>query len=107
LIERLVAIRKRAGLTAKDLGQRVNRGDCYISHVESGKYFPTVDVLEEIVKECGSSLSELFYTDFNSYKADMRLIDSVRIMDNEGKEALLRLFKILRDKADDAKVEEK
>ncbi|MCL2229392.1 MAG: helix-turn-helix domain-containing protein [Firmicutes bacterium] len=99
IIKRLIAIRKRAGLSAKELGLQINRGDCYISHVERGKHFPTVDALKEILNACGSSMVELFYHDFDHYQNDMELLESMKSMDSRSKEALSLFFRKLHDDA--------
>lgn len=57
--ERMKELRKQKGLTQQGLAEKTSLHLTYISHLELGKYHPTVFVLWKISKALGVSMSEL------------------------------------------------
>ena len=58
--ERLKRLRITAGLTQKELGQKINRGVTAISKYESGAMMPTMEVAVELAFHLKVTLDELF-----------------------------------------------
>ena len=54
-------IRLRAGLTQNDIAGKVAVSRQHISNIEIGTTSPTVRVLQEYLRACGTDLAEFFY----------------------------------------------
>ena len=61
--ERIREQRKEKGWTQKDLAQRVNTSNKYISHVENGVKFPSLEMLICLARELEVSLDYLIGAD--------------------------------------------
>src|SRR2546425_9121203 len=59
--QRLSSIRLRAGLTQTDIAGRVAVSRQHISNIETGITSPTVRVLQDYLRACGTDLAEFFY----------------------------------------------
>src|SRR5467141_4729539 len=59
--QRLSSIRLRAGLTQTDIASKVAVSRQHISNIETGITSPTVRVLQEYLRACGTDLAEFFY----------------------------------------------
>jgi len=59
--QRLSSIRLRAGLTQTDIAGKVAVSRQHISNIEIGTTSPTVRVLQEYLRACGTDLAEFFY----------------------------------------------
>jgi transcriptional regulator with XRE-family HTH domain len=59
--QRLSSIRLRAGLTQTDVAEKVAVSRQHISNIETGVTSPTVRVLQEYLRACGTDLAEFFY----------------------------------------------
>src|SRR5438105_14738846 len=59
--QRLSSIRLRAGLTQTDIAGRVAVSRKHISNIEIGTTSPTVRVLQDYLRACGTDLAEFFY----------------------------------------------
>jgi transcriptional regulator with XRE-family HTH domain len=58
---RLSSIRLRAGLTQTDIAGKVAVSRQHISNIETGVTSPTVRVLQDYLRACGTDLPEFFY----------------------------------------------
>ena len=59
--QRLSSIRLRAGLTQTDIAGKVAVSRQHISNIEIGMTSPTVRVLQDYLRACGTDLAEFFY----------------------------------------------
>src|SRR6267142_1459580 len=59
--QRLSSIRLRAGLTQTDIEGKVAVSRQHISNIEIGMTSPTIRVLQEYLRACGTDLAEFFY----------------------------------------------
>jgi transcriptional regulator with XRE-family HTH domain len=59
--QRLSSIRLRAGLTQADIAGKVAVSRQTISNIETGITSPTVRVLRDYLRACGTDLAEFFY----------------------------------------------
>jgi len=91
-LERLKFLREKAGFTMRGLSKKLNRGDSYISKMESGQFSPTFEDIEIIVKECGSTMEEFCYEDFESYALDKEILSKVKDLNKHEKQALITLL---------------
>ncbi|MCL2756330.1 MAG: helix-turn-helix domain-containing protein [Firmicutes bacterium] len=101
LLERLITLRKRAGLSARNLSFKIGRSEYYISRIESGKYNPSIHDLEKIVEACDSSLQELFSEQFDSYRVDRDIIDKLHGLSTKEKDAVLSLLVLVFKRKED------
>ena len=92
LVKRLKAIRLRAGFSARELNEKVHHGNCYITRIENGLRFPSIEDLENIAKACNSSLEEIFSEGFETYATDKPFFDMFRKVDQKGKDAMIAFF---------------
>jgi transcriptional regulator with XRE-family HTH domain len=58
---RLSSIRLRAGLTQTDIAEKVAVSRQHISNIETGVTSPTVRILQDYLRVCGTDLPEFFY----------------------------------------------
>jgi len=95
VIERISRIRTRANLSARALSLDIDKNASYIHLLESqGKGFePSLSVLFEIIRVCGSTPEEFFYKDMESYKLDMEVLAFLKTLSPYQKEAILNLYK--------------
>src|SRR6267378_2999604 len=59
--QRLSSIRLRAGLTQTDIAGKVAVSRQHISNIEIGTTSPTLRVLQDYLRACGTDLAEFFY----------------------------------------------
>jgi transcriptional regulator with XRE-family HTH domain len=59
--ERLSSIRLRVGLTQTDIAGKLAVSRQHISNIETGMTSPTVRVLQDYLRACGTDLAEFFY----------------------------------------------
>src|SRR5437667_236274 len=58
---RLASFRLRAGLTQNDIAKKIDVSRQYISNIETGTTSPTLQVLQNYLEICGTTLAEFFY----------------------------------------------
>lgn len=66
--QRLLAIRKRKGITQLELADMINSTQRNISHYETGKGYPAVHIIPDIAKALGVTTDELFGINGNGRK---------------------------------------
>ena len=59
--EKLSSIRLRVGLTQTDIAGKLAVSRQHISNIETGMTSPTVRVLQDYLRVCGTDLAEFFY----------------------------------------------
>jgi len=100
VIKRLRVLRERKGLECKELSLLLGNEEQYISRMENGKFYPSHDSIEMIIKFCDSSLEELYYHDFELYKYDMKLLESMKAMSSKSRELILEFIKDVHSNRD-------
>ena len=94
IIERIGYFRTKAKLSQKALSIDIGMNIGYINRLESKKDFlPSMEVLLKIIEVCGITEEEFFYSDVNSYATDKQLLDKLRDLSDDKKEALIKLIK--------------
>lgn len=94
IIERIAKARANANLSARALSQKIDMNEGYINRLESKRDFlPSVEVLLRIIKVCGMTLEEFFYSDSFSYKTDKDILNLLKSTDIETKQAILTILK--------------
>ena len=96
IVTRIGIIRSKAGLSARELSLRIGKNSAYISRLESknDSFEPSISALLEIIEACGSTPSEFFYYDINTYSADQELIDMLKTTTQIKKESIKNLLKM-------------
>ena len=94
IIERIGYFRTKAKLSQKALSIDIGMNIGYINRLESKKDFlPSMEVLLKIIEACGITPEEFFYSNINSYSTDKQLLDKLRDLSDDKKEALIKLIK--------------
>lgn len=93
IIERIGYFRTKAKLSQKALSMDIDMNIGYINRLESKKDFlPSVEVLLKIIKNCGITEEEFFYSDIENYEQDKQIISKLKGLSREKREALLKLI---------------
>ena len=93
IIAKIIYFRKRANLSQKALSIDINMNVGYINRLESKKDFlPSLDVLKRIIDVCGITVEHFFYSDIEHYEEDKVIIDKLKNLPNDKREALLKLL---------------
>jgi len=92
ILERLVALRKKAGLTAHDVSLQLGRTRYYISRMENGVFFPPFHELDQILGIYNSSMEELFYKEFDEFRFETDMMEKFRCLGKQGKDAVLMIL---------------
>ena len=92
MLDRLVSLRRRADLSAWQLSLKINRHGSYMSKIEDGQFEPSFNDVEIIVRACGSNMEEFCYENFDSYRIDKEILNKVREINPNEKQAFLTLL---------------
>lgn len=93
IIERIGYFRTKAKLSQKALSMDIDMNIGYINRLESKKDFlPSIEVLLKIIKNCGITEEEFFYSDIENYEQDKQIISKYKGLSREKREALLKLI---------------
>jgi transcriptional regulator with XRE-family HTH domain len=93
LIERIGYIRNRACLSARKLSMEIGKNAGYIHMLETTKNFaPTFETLLDILDACNTTVEEFFYYSIPAYQQDKQLIEKLKLISNDKKEALFKLL---------------
>lgn len=96
VVERISALRTKAGLSARDLSLKIGKNAAYISRLESknDSFEPSVSALLEIISACNSTECEFFYYDIYSYSKDKEIIELLKSVSPEKKDLIIKLLKV-------------
>lgn len=72
LIETLIAMRLHAGLTQKELAERIGSKQSVISRIERGLETPSLERMRRIAKACGVSLNLEFVYGLNEVEDEQK-----------------------------------
>lgn len=93
IIDRIGYFRSKAKLSQKALSIDIDMNIGYINRMESRRDFlPSLEVLLKIIKACGITEEEFFYSDIEHYRSDKLLLEKLKDLSNEKREALLKLI---------------
>lgn len=94
----LKSLRKVKNLTTKELAEKVNISQSYISRFENDRAIPDIDMLERILKALGTDLSSFFSTDLNDVPEDLiHLIDTVKTLSPKARIKLNEFLLLMKD----------
>ena len=93
IIDRISHLRTKKGLSARELSLRIGKNPSYINRLEYRKDFePTIGVFIDIIDVCESSFEEFFYSNLDSYQEDKKLLEFIKKLPEDKKQALLNLL---------------
>lgn len=93
IIDRIGYFRSKAKLSQKALSIDIDMNIGYINRMESRRDFlPSLEVLLKIIQACGITEEEFFYGDLEHYRSDKQLLEKLKGLSNEKREALLKLL---------------
>lgn len=96
--ERLKMYRKHAGLTQKELAQKIGVDNTVISHWERGQNRLDIDMLGDLALALNITVNDLlgFYTDFSLNGQEEKLMRIFRDLDDSDKETFMKLGEALK-----------
>ena len=93
IIERIGYFRNKAKLSQKALSIDIDMNIGYINRLECKQDFlPSVEVLLNIIKACGITEEEFFYHDIENYAEDKQILEKLKSLPADKREALLKLL---------------
>lgn len=93
IVDRIGYFRNRAKLSQKALSIDIDMNIGYVNRLESKRDFlPSLDVLMKIIEACGTTPEEFFYGDLQNYENDRKLLEKIKPLSKERKDALLVLL---------------
>lgn len=94
IINRIGILRTRANLSARGLSLAIGKNASYIHLLENKRNFePSISTLMEIIRVCGSTPEEFFYSDFLQYQIDKDSLIFLKTLSKTQKEAIMNLYK--------------
>lgn len=96
LIDRLGAMRNRAGLSARELSAQIGKSKAYIAKFDNGDMALPSEVLLDAIDACGSTPEEFFFEDIKNYKEAKELFELYKNLSNENKLRVIDLMKNLK-----------
>lgn len=93
IIYRIGYFRTKAELSQKALSIDIDMNIGYINRLESKKDFlPSLEVLLKIIEACNITVEEFFYQDIPNYKEDKIILNKIKELPSDKREALLKLL---------------
>lgn len=96
LIDRLGYLRTRAGLSARELSQRLDKSIAYMAKFEKGDFSIPTEILLDAIDICGSTAEEFFWEDIAKYKEQKELLSMYDKLSSESKQTIKDLIKKMR-----------
>lgn len=94
IINRIGYFRTKAKLSQKSLSMDIDMNIGYINRLECKKDFlPSLEVLLKIIEVCGVTVEEFFYSDIENYEQDKQILNKLKDLPRDKREALLNLLK--------------
>lgn len=94
IINRISIARTRANLSARALSNKIEMNDGYINRLEAKRDFlPSAEVLLRIIAECGLTEEQFFYYDIDEYEQDKEIINLLKNVSKDKKDAIITLLK--------------
>ncbi|MBQ0017064.1 MAG: helix-turn-helix transcriptional regulator, partial [Clostridiales bacterium] len=87
-------LRTSKNMSARELSLKINKNESYINRLEYRKDFePSISVISDICEACGITLEQFFYYDIDEYTLDKEIIDNLKNLNINKKQALMTLIK--------------
>ncbi|MBQ3494563.1 MAG: helix-turn-helix transcriptional regulator [Clostridia bacterium] len=92
-ILRISKLRLRSKYSARELSQMIDKSDNYINRLENSNFNIPLKTLYDILEACECSAEEFFYENFEDYKEDKEIIELLKKVDKNKKQAIISLLK--------------
>ena len=96
LIVREGYFRQKAGLSGRELSQRLGFSVAYIAKFENGDFSIPAEVLLDIINICGTTPEEFFAKNYQSFEKDELLKSKITSLSDENKKRILDLIDNLK-----------
>lgn len=96
LINRLGYFRNKAGLSARELSQRLGKSIAYIAKFENGDFDMPSEVLLDAIEICGTTAEEFFFRDAIEYNELKDIINTFQKLSPESKQTIKDLVKNMK-----------
>ena len=92
--KRIKEIRKKKGLTQEAVSEIIGIDTVSLSNIETGRYYPTAENLEKILKALNTTPDKLF--SFEHLDDDKNIVQKINEMLNNNPDKLKDVYKILK-----------
>lgn len=92
--KRIKELRKNKKLTQEQVAEFIGIEPASISNIENGKYYPTAENLEKIIKILGTTPKELF--DFEHHNENEDLLNEINTLLNKNPDKLKTAYKLIK-----------
>lgn len=96
LIDRLGYIRNRAGLSARELSQLIDKSIAYIAKFDNGDFSMPAEILMDAIEACESTPEEFFWNDITKYNEHKEFLSKFDNLSPESKNTILDLLSKLK-----------
>lgn len=92
VLHRLVYVRNKANLSARELSLRMGKSSQYVSKLESGNIVLTVEKLIDILNICNFPIERFFYENIDAYENDKTLLNLIKSLPENKKKNIIEFI---------------
>ena len=92
VLHRLVYVRNKANLSARELSLRMGKSSQYVSKLESGNIVLTVEKLIDILNICNFPIERFFYENIDTYENDKILLNLIKSLPENKKKNIIEFI---------------
>ena len=93
ILARIGYVRNNAGLSAREVSQRIGMSPQYVAQVESGRIVLTVEKLLQILQVCNFPIERFFSNNIADYEADNELKLLISFLPTNKKKNIIEFIK--------------
>lgn len=93
ILNRIGYVRNKAGLSARELSQRMGMSPQYVAQIESGRIVLTIEKLLQILEICNFSIQRFFSKNVFDYDVDNELNSMIQSLPTDKKQDLINFLK--------------
>ena len=93
ILTRIGYVRNKAGLSAREVSQRMGMSPQYVAQLESGRIVLTVEKLLQILEICDFSIERFFSSNIEDYKVDNELKSLIESLPTDKKRNIIEFIK--------------
>lgn len=93
ILSRIGYVRNKAGLSARELSQRMGMSPQYVAQIESGRIVLTIEKLLQILEICNFSIQQFFSKNIFDYNTDNELNLLIQSLPTDKKQDLINFLK--------------
>ena len=96
ILFRIGYFRNKNNLSARETSLQLGYGDCFINRIERKSVELKVSTLMNFMELCNITPEEFFYYNPENYEKDKELLQIIKSLSNENKDALIDMAKRLK-----------